>query len=222
MSSQNFAQPAMKRLVAGETDIALGRWDVIPADVTATIVMRDSLVVAVPDTHALAGARQLSISQLSSDSFISLPLHVGSVLPDRLQRLAQAGGFVADVAQIAPDTQTALALVAAQVGSHLTLASVARNVSDPHVAFIPLDRPASADGDVHLRAAWRRSDNNPALRAVIHELVNLDGPSGQASEPMPNSSAASDLLPDAASSALMIASRSAVSNNDIRRRGGAC
>jgi DNA-binding transcriptional LysR family regulator len=182
MSSQNFAQPAMKRLLAGETDIALGRWDVIPADVTATIVMRDSLVVAVPDTHALAGARRLSISQLSSDSFISLPLHVGSVLPDRLQRLAQAGGFVADVAQIAPDTQTALALVAAQVGSHLTLGSVARNVSDPHVAFIPLDEPVPNAGDVHLRAAWRRDDTNPALRAVIHELMALDVPPGQAAE----------------------------------------
>jgi DNA-binding transcriptional LysR family regulator len=182
MSSQNFAQPAMKRLLAGETDIALGRWDVIPADVTATIVMRDSLVVAVPDTHALAGARRLSISQLSSDSFISLPLHVGSVLPDRLQRLAQAGGFVADVAQIAPDTQTALALVAAQVGSHLTLGSVARNVSDPHVAFIPLDEPVPNAGDVHLRAAWRRDDTNPALCAVIHELMALDVPPGQAAE----------------------------------------
>lgn len=179
MSSQNFAQPAMKRLLASETDIALGRWDVIPAEVTAKIVMRDSLVVAVPDTHVLAGAHRLSISQLSSESFISLPLHVGSVLPDRLQRLAQGEGFVANVAQIAPDTQTALALVAAQVGSHLTLESVARNVSDPHVAFIPLDEPASATGDVHLRAAWRRDDKNPALRAVIHELIKLDAEPGQ-------------------------------------------
>jgi DNA-binding transcriptional LysR family regulator len=180
MSSQNFAQPAMKRLLAGETDIALGRWDVIPADVVAKIVMHDSLVVAVPDTHALAGAHQLSLSQLAAESFVSLPLHVGSVLPDRLQRLAQAGGFVADVVQIAPDTQTALALVGAQVGSHLTLASVARNVTDPHVAFIPLDEPVSASGDVHLRAAWRRDDKSPALRAVMHQLLTLDAPDAQA------------------------------------------
>ena len=63
LSSQNFAQPAMKLLLAGETDIALGRWDVIPAEVVGTFVMRDSLVVAVPDTHALAGARRLSMSR---------------------------------------------------------------------------------------------------------------------------------------------------------------
>ncbi|HEY6576517.1 MAG TPA: LysR family transcriptional regulator, partial [Mycobacterium sp.] len=108
MSSQNFAQPAMKRLIAGDTDIALGRWDVIPSEVDARVVMRDSLVVAVPDTHALAGARRLSISQLSSDAFVSLPPYEGSVLPDRLRRLARASGFVADIVQISPDTLTAL------------------------------------------------------------------------------------------------------------------
>jgi DNA-binding transcriptional LysR family regulator len=179
MSSQNFAQPAMKRLVAGETDIALGRWDVIPSEVHARVVMRDSLVVAVPDTHALAGAHRLSIAQLSSDAFVSLPPYEGSVLPDRLRRLARANGFVADIVQIAPDTQTALALVSAQVGCHLTLASVAGNVADPHVMFIPLDEPVPEDNDVHLRAAWRRDDQSPALRAVVHELFSLNDEAAQ-------------------------------------------
>jgi DNA-binding transcriptional LysR family regulator len=174
MSSQNFAQPAMKRLVAGETDIALGRWDVIPSEVDVRIVMRDSLVVAVPDTHPLAGARHLSITQLSSDTFVSLPQYEGSVLPERLRRLARAGGFVADIVQIAPDTQTALALVSAQVGCHLTLESVSHNVTDPHVMFVPLDEAASEANDVHLRAAWRRDDQSPALRAVLDQLLVLD------------------------------------------------
>ena len=113
------------------------------------VVMRDSLVMAVPDTHVLAGARRLSISQLSADSFVSLPPHEGSVLPDRLRRLARACGFVADVVQVAPDTQTALALVSAQVGSHLTLASVASNVTDPHVVFHPTRRISARE--------WRRT-----------------------------------------------------------------
>jgi DNA-binding transcriptional LysR family regulator len=179
MSSQNFAQPAMKRLLAAETDIALGRWDVIPSEANARVVMRDSLVLAVPDTHALAGARHLSISQVASDAFISLPPYEGSVLPDRLRRLARDNGFVADIAQIAPDTQTALALVGAQVGNHLTLASVAVNATDPHVVFIALDDAIPAAGDVHLRAAWRREDRSPALRAVMTELLTLNDEAGQ-------------------------------------------
>ena len=178
LSSQNFAQPAMKRLLAGATDLALGRWDVVPTEVSAQVVMPDSLVLAVPDTHALAGARRLSIGQLVSEGFVSLPPHEGSVLPDRLRRLAHANGFVAEVVQVAPDTQTALALVSAEVGCHLTLASVAENVTDPHVVFIPLNE-STPSLDVHLRAAWRRDDRNPALRAVLDELLTLnDGVAG--------------------------------------------
>ncbi|WP_181770556.1 LysR substrate-binding domain-containing protein [Amycolatopsis pittospori] len=171
LSSQNFAQPAMKKLTRGETDIALGRWDVIPADVAARVVMPDSLVVAVPGTHPLAGARRLDFDQLAGDAFVSLPPHEGAVLPDRLRRLAHDAGFVADVVQIAPDTQTALALVSAQVGCHLTLASVAGNVNDPHVVFVPLD---TTPHDVDLRAAWRQDDRSPALKAVLDELLTLD------------------------------------------------
>ena len=140
LSSQNFAQPAMKRLLGGDTDIALGRWDVIPPTVESQVVMPDHLVVAFADTHPLAHARHIGIEQLAQEHFVSLPLHEGSVLPDRLRRLADAHGFVPDVVQIAPDTQTALALVSAEVGCHLTLASVASNVTDPHVVFVPLSR----------------------------------------------------------------------------------
>jgi DNA-binding transcriptional LysR family regulator len=161
----------MKKLVNGETDIALGRWDVIPAEVSSRVVMKDSLVMALPDTHALAGARRLSIARLASDGFISLTPHEGAVLPDRLRRLAHANGFVADVVQVAPDTQTALALVSAEVGCHLTLASVARNATDPHVVFVPLE---DSFADVDLRAAWRRDDTSPVLTAVLEEVSSLD------------------------------------------------
>jgi DNA-binding transcriptional LysR family regulator len=168
--SQNFAQPAMRKLLDEESDIALGRWDVIPPEVSAEVVMKDTLVIAVPDTHVLAGARSVSIADLAKEPFVSLPPHEGAVLPDRLRRLARDHGFVADVIQLAPDTQTALALVSAEVGCHLTLGSVAKNSSDPHVAFLELEEDTL---DVDLRAAWRRDDAGPALAAVVTELLRL-------------------------------------------------
>ncbi|ALV39798.1 LysR family transcriptional regulator [Pseudarthrobacter sulfonivorans] len=171
LSSQNFAQPAMTKLVQGDTDIAFGRWDVIPAEVASKVVSRDSLVIALPDTHRLAGARRLAIVQLAAEGFVSLPSYEGAVLPDRLRRLARDNGFVPSIVQVAPDTQTALALVSAEVGCHLTLASVAVNATDPHIVFIPLD---DTTADVDLRAAWRRNDTNPAVKAVLHEVMNLD------------------------------------------------
>ncbi len=170
LSSQNFAQPAMTRLIQGDTDLALGRWDVIPDGITTTVVMRDSLMVALPNTHPLADARRISIARLADEYFVSLPPHEGSVLTDRLRLLADANGFVADVIQVAPDTQTALALVGAEAGCHLTLASVARNITDPNIAFVSLDEKTP---DVDLRVGWRREDTNPALRAVLNVVIGL-------------------------------------------------
>lgn len=138
LSSQNFAQPAMKRLVAGDTDIALGRWDVIPPQIASEVVMSDSLVVAMPTTHPAARSAGISMSELADESFVSLPAYEGAVLSERLDRLALASGFAASIVQVAPDTETALALVSAEVGCHLTLASVARSVTVRDVAFIRL------------------------------------------------------------------------------------
>ena len=173
LSSQDFAQPAMKKLVHGDTDIALGRWDVVPPEVSARVVMPDSLVVALPDTHALAGARRLSIGELTGASFISLPLHEGSVLSDRLRRLAHANGFVAGRrpggaghpdragarqrrSRLSPDTGLRRA----------ERRRSARRVHCTHDSTPMLD--------VHLRAAWRRTDDSPALKAVLDELLALD------------------------------------------------
>lgn len=151
---------------------AARRWDIIPAEVFAAVVMADSLVVALPDTHRLASRPAVPFAELSAEVFVSLPPHEGAVLPDRLRRLAHDNGFVAEVVQVAPDTQTALALVSAEVGCHLTLASVAHNATDPHVVFVPLTDDAP---DVDLRAAWRRDGASPALRAVRDELLRLAG-----------------------------------------------
>ncbi len=181
LSSQNFAQPAMKKLLDGETDLALGRWDIIAPEVSARVVMPDSLVVAVADTHAMAGADRVSIADIAGEPFVSLTPHEGAVLPDRLRRLTGAQGVVPDIVQIAPDTQTALALVGAEVGCHLTLASVADNVTDPHVVFLPLTDSAP---DVDLRAAWRTADTSPALHAVLHEVIHLDPVPGDNGEPV--------------------------------------
>jgi hypothetical protein len=175
LSSQNFAQPALQKLATRETDIALGRWDIVPGGIATRVVMADALVLAVPATYQLAAAAEIHFAQLVGERFISLPAHEGSVLVDRLQRLAHAQRFVPHVAQVAPDTQTALALVSAEVGCHLTLTSVAANLSDPHVRFVSVAAGEAADlPDVHLRAAWRQDERSPAVRAVLHILLNLD------------------------------------------------
>ena len=171
LSSQQFAQPALRKLQQSDTDLALGRWDVVPADLEAEVVLTDSLVLALPDTHHLASSSTVVVADLAGEQFVSLSPLEGAVLPERLRRLAGDSGFFPEIVQIAPDTQTALALVSAEVGCHLTLASVAANDTDPHTRFVPVVNEAP---DVHLRMAWRRSETDPALHAVRRQLAAMD------------------------------------------------
>ena len=133
--------------------------------------MHDSLVVAVPLTNAIAQRTEISFAELHDEKFISLPPHEGSVMPERLRRFTRSAGYIPDIVQIAPDTQSALVLVSAGVGSHVTLASVAKNVTDENFRFIPIP---GVDAEVDLTAAWRAEDTSRALRAVLDHLKKLE------------------------------------------------
>lgn len=172
LSSHEFAQPAMKRLVGSATDLILGRWDRVPAEIATRVIRDDSLVVALPHEHELANTDRVHIEQLRDARFICLDPDLGSVLDARLTALGRTAGFVPHTGQIVPDTQTALALVGAQVGCHLTLASVSEHAAAHFVGFVPLTG-ADALPDVHLRAAWRRADRRPALHRVLELLSRI-------------------------------------------------
>lgn len=170
LHSQNFAQPALERVIKGEMDIGLGRWDFLPAGVDGRVVQREDLVLAVPATHDLAGEDSVDIAQLSEEPFVTLPPDAGSVLCDRLRRMAHGAGFEPHIVQVAPDTWTALALVGAGVGSTLTLSSVQQNVTAPHVRFLSLrDRTLP----VQLRMAWLTDNPNPVLDRVFAVAADM-------------------------------------------------
>lgn len=162
--SQNFAQPAMDRVLSGDVDIALGRWDYLAAGIETRLLAAEDLVVAVPASHHLADAGEAHMADFKGDVFVSLPPHAGAVLNDRLRRLTHAAGFELDIVQIVPDSLTAVSLVAAEVGCTLTLSSVAATVTDPHVRFVRL---LDTTLPVELRMAWRRDHTSPALKAVL-------------------------------------------------------
>jgi len=164
LSSQQFAQPALERLLAGDIEVALGRWDHVPAGVFSRIVLDDDLVLAVPAGHRLARRDDISMADVAGEAFVSLPPVPGGVLPDRLRRLSHGAGFAADVVQVAPDTHSALSLVAAGVGCHLTLSSVAVAAGDPSLSFLRIRDEVDPVG---LRLAWRDEVATPALAVVL-------------------------------------------------------
>lgn len=166
LNSQEFALPAMARVLRQEVDVSIGRWDFVPGGLDSRIIAEEHLVVAVPAAHRLAGQSALRMSDLATEPLVALIQHEGSVLGDRLRRLALGAGFDPDVVQRAPDSWTAMSLVGAEVGCSLTVSSVAENVTDPHVRFL---RVLDETLPIYLRMAWRQDSENPALAAVLKQ-----------------------------------------------------
>ena len=162
--SQNFAQPAMQRLMRGDIDLALGRWDYVPSGVKTRVIAVEHLVVAVPETHRLAERSDVSIAEFNGEPFVALPPQTGSILLERLRLMTRAAGFAADVVQDAPDSWTVMSLVSAEVGCSLTLSSVVESVADPHLRFLRLSDPVDP---VELRMAWRADTDDRAVHAVL-------------------------------------------------------
>jgi DNA-binding transcriptional LysR family regulator len=101
---------------------------------------------------------------LSDDDFVSLPEDQGSILQATMFALCITAGFQPRVVQIAPDSATALALVAAGVGVTITLSSVAP-VLRSGIVYVPFDHIEPS----HMFAtlAWRTNDPSPTLRRVL-------------------------------------------------------
>lgn len=170
LESQLFAQPALSRVIEGEADISLGRWDILPDAVESRVVQEEALVVALPVSYELANRRSISMRQLRHEAFIALSPHDGSVLNERLKQLSAAVGFKPNIIQRVPDSLTAMALVGAEVGVSLTVSSVAKNIVDKHVRFVDISDHYEP---VQLRMAWQKKSDNPALASVLKVAENV-------------------------------------------------
>jgi DNA-binding transcriptional LysR family regulator len=162
--SSNFALPAMDKVIGGAMEVGLGRWNFIPASLDSRVVANERLVIALHEDHALSQRPSLLMSDLDGQPFVTLPRHPGAILHDFLHRLANGAGYAPEIVQVAPDSQTLMALVAAEIGVALTVSSVPENFQYPGVVFLPLDDPAEP---IQLRLVWRKDNSSPALREVL-------------------------------------------------------
>jgi DNA-binding transcriptional LysR family regulator len=176
LSSSNFALPAMDKVLGGAMEVGLGRWNFIPAVLDSRVVAIEQLVVALHESHPLSGQDQLWMSDLANQPFVTLPEHPGAILHDHLRRLSSAAGFAPEIIQVAPDSMTLMALVAAEIGIALTVSSVPDNFSHPGITFVPLADPVDV---IELRLVWRKDNASPALREVLRiseEVLPSPGP----------------------------------------------
>lgn len=133
-------------------------------------VLKEVMVVAIPETHPLAALSQVSIRLLNRDLFIVPPPVLGGGLHSQIMQFFQQTGFSPTIAQQATQLQTIISLVAGGVGVALVPASM-QNLQRSGVVYRSLQELTP---EVEIALAWRQHDHSPVLCKFIeavHEIV---------------------------------------------------
>ena len=113
------------------------------------LLCRDTLVVAVHETHPVAALRAVRMRQLRHEAFISYPRASSATLyQDSLRALAASGKFVPNIVQEARDSSTIIGMVAAGLGIAIVPAAL-HCIAMERVRFVAI-QDASARSALHV------------------------------------------------------------------------
>jgi DNA-binding transcriptional LysR family regulator len=125
----------------------------------------DSLVLAVPAAHALAGQPRVQLKSLANETFVGFPMKDGPGFESVVMAACQESGFVPRFAQTASQMQSILALVAAGHGVALVPAAMSA-VHLEGTSYVQV-RQRGAAMRYPLGLAWNPQNENPALLAFL-------------------------------------------------------
>lgn len=165
IQSAMFSPDGLQNVLDKDLDMAIGRWDFLPADLDSHVMAVEEVIVALPPSHRLADADAVSMQDLAEDAWVSLPVGSGSALQNRLTTLAVASGFVPRITQTAPDSWALMVLVGVEIGCAITVSSVSENLPDPGVRFKKL--ADSPNPPLEVRLIWRKDNLTPAVNTAV-------------------------------------------------------
>jgi len=164
LQSQTYVYTAFESLISGALDLAFARLPMPHPELSSRVVEVEELMCALPAGHPLAAKESVQLADLVNEDFVSLPDNLGSMLQSTMYSLCVSAGFRPKIAQVAPDSSTVLALVAAGAGVTITLSSV-RPVQTVGIAYRRLENIRAS----HMFAtlAWLTDNPSPALHRVL-------------------------------------------------------
>lgn len=142
-------------------------------DLDAAPLLRDPLLLALPERHPLALAEELTPGVLDGQPWIAVGDAQDPALRDTFVASCVASGFTPDIRLDAADPLTALGLVASGLGLALIQRSMVRGTSDG----VAVRELPWYEGSVQLWAAWHRIDLRPVV-AAFRETVLADRAAG--------------------------------------------
>src|SRR5688500_417378 len=157
--------PAQERALAEDRiDLGVLRPPLRSTGLAWRLVARERLVVAVPQSHRLAGDEPVRLAELRDEDFVVYGVP-DSVVDGAVTRACLTAGFLPRRVHEAPQTSIVLTLVAAGLGvAVLPESALALRVEG--VRLVPL----ADDVCIDLALAWRREDPSPALARLLRAL----------------------------------------------------
>jgi DNA-binding transcriptional LysR family regulator len=134
---ERSTEEQLRELRGGTIDVALVPLPVDAPDLRTEVLRRERTVAALPATHPLAQLKRVPLRSLAAEPLVMFPREQAPGLHDRLLASLSAPDLRPTVAQYAPETQTIIGLVAAEIGVALVQASVQR-LALPGVTYRPV------------------------------------------------------------------------------------
>jgi DNA-binding transcriptional LysR family regulator len=159
----------LDQLTEGRLDIGFLRTPArYPMGISAVIIARQPIVIALPSDHKLAKKASLSAAMLAEERFLAPTFETEVGLFQHTAAVGQQGKFEARIVDRVPDLFTTVTLVAAGVGIAVVPQSCSC-IQIPGVLYKPLSAQTK---QVELAAAFRRDERAPAVKAFIQQLKN--------------------------------------------------
>jgi len=157
-------------LKEGQLDIGLVREVNQSPGLVITPIVKEPLLLAVPQKHRLSNRKSIKMDELREEQFVSFPQNQVSYLHNKVNSLCTEAGFTPTVIQEAVQFATILGLVSSGVGIAVVPQSVSL-IQLPNLKFIPIDGP-SAYSLIHVA---RRPDSQatPAQIQVMDIALSV-------------------------------------------------
>lgn len=151
-------------------DIGLIRPPVEDPSFALFTILKEPLVVALPEHHPLARQPQVSLQQLTHESFVLFPRPLAPGLYDQIISLCQQVNFSPNVVQEAIQMQTIVSLVAAEIGVAIVPISL-QNLQRTGVIYKSLQESTPK---AEIAIAWRQIDASPIVKRFLetaHQFI---------------------------------------------------
>jgi DNA-binding transcriptional LysR family regulator len=133
------------------------------SDLSYLCIQKETLMVALHQTHHLAQQEAIAIQSLANEPFILFPRHLGVGLYDGIMALCELGSFTPKIAQEAIQMQTIIGLVATGMGVAIVPSSL-QNLHRTGLVYRGIAHPTPL---IETAIVWCEQEESPIVRQFL-------------------------------------------------------